>query len=88
MNGTSTLCYKCNQGSAVSFSLFSLAYCILNLGDKLVITLFPVHILKQLNVKADYPSWVPEWHLLPDIAKGAIYLWGQLEEHVTGQFGF
>ena len=42
-------------------------------------THIPTYIPTQLSVEADYLSqdWmIPEWHLLPQVAQAAFYLWG------------
>ena len=67
----------CNQGGTVSSFLSILACQILSLTNKHSITLIPAYSPAYLNVEASYLSWeqfLPEWHLLPHIAKAAFQL--------------
>ena len=71
--------YLCYQGGTVSPFLSRLACWILSLTNKHGITLLPAYIPTHLNVEADFLSqdWLlPEWHLLPQVAQAAFYLWG------------
>ena len=71
--------YLCNQGGTVSLFLSRLACQILSLTDKHGITLLPAYIPTHLNVEADFLSQdqlLPEWHLIPQVARAAYHLWG------------
>ena len=70
--------YLCNQGGTVSPFLSRLACWILSLTAKHGIPLILAYISTHLNVEADYLSkdqLLPEWHLLPQVAHAAFYLW-------------
>ena len=54
---------------------------IFSLANRHGITVIPACIPSDVNVEADYPSWVwlvPEWHLLLSIAWAAFQIWHQL----------
>ena len=71
--------YLCNQGGTVSPFLSRLVCQVLSLTNKHGITLVPAYIPTHLNMEANYLSqdWMlPEWHLLPQVAKAAFHLLG------------
>ena len=67
LDNSTAKAYLCNQGGTLSPFLSRLAFWLLSLTDKHVITLIPAYIPTHLNVEADYLSqdWLlPVWHLL------------------------
>ena len=79
LDNSTAKAYLCNQGGTVSPFLSRLACQILSLTDKHGITLLPAYIPTHLNVEVDFLSrdqLLLEWHLLPQVAQAAFYLWG------------
>ena len=69
--------YLCNKDCTVYVYLSRLACYILSLDNKHGIPLISAYKHTLLNVEANYLSWgmlVPQWHLLPSIAQGALQI--------------
>ena len=82
LDNSTVKAYLWNQCGTVSPFLSRLACQKLSLTDKHGITLIPACIPTHLNVDTDYLSqdWLlPDWHLLPQVAHAAFYLWGLTE---------
>ena len=57
LDNRTTIAYLCNEGCTVSHFLSRLAYLILTLTDKHIITLTPTYIPTHLNQEANYLLW-------------------------------
>ena len=79
LDNSTAKAYLCNQGGTMSHFLSRLACQILSLTNKHGNNHIPGYIPTHLNVEANYLSqdWLlPEWHLLPQVAQVAFFLWG------------
>ena len=78
LDNSTAKAYVCNEGGTV-FLFLSIFVChILSLANKHGISVIPAYIPTHLNMAADYllqGTFVPKWHLLPDIVQAAFQLW-------------
>ena len=79
LDNSTAKAYLCNKCGTVSPFFSRLACQILSLTDKHGIILMTAYIPTHLNVETNYLSQdclLLEWHLLPQMAQAAFYLWG------------